>query len=80
MIITGLLNLIIMPILGLLNIVNIGVNFLLGIDWVVDVINVIAFVLPWENLFPLIGITVGIITFKITIALGKLIIDIIPLW
>lgn len=69
------LNLLLLP----LDAVNFGVNWLLGIDWVVDVLNIIAYVLPWENLIPLIIGIIGMYCSRIAISLVRLILEILPL-
>ncbi len=78
MIVTNLLKLILSPLMGALDGISIGVNFLLGIDWVQDVINVISYVLPWQNLLPLLGLVITFTTIRITLAIFKFALEIMP--
>lgn len=74
-IIEFVLNIFLFP----LDIVNVGINFFIGIDWVVDIVNLISYVLPWENILPLIVFIISIFVFRITISLIKTIRDLLPL-
>lgn len=74
-IIEFVLNIFLFP----LDIVNVGINFFIGIDWVVDIVNLISYVLPWENILPLIVFIISIFVFRITISLIKTIWDLLPL-
>lgn len=74
-IIEGVLNVLLFPV----EVINVGVNFFLGIDWVVDIVSVIAYVLPWSSLIPLISLIILITGFKIVISIIKTIWDLLPL-
>lgn len=62
-----------------LPIVNISINFLLGIDAVVSILNIVAFVLPWANLMPLISLIIAFFVFRIAVSLIKTIWELIPI-
>lgn len=61
-----------------LDIINFSVNWFLGINWVKDVVSVVSFVLPWENILPLFIGIVGVFVFRITISIIKTLWEIIP--
>ena len=62
-----------------LPIVNISINFLLGIDAVVSILNIVAFVLPWNNIMPLISLIIAFFVFRIAVSLIKTIWELIPI-
>lgn len=70
----GIVNLLLAP----LELVNIAVDFTVSFSVVSDFLTVIIFVLPWNNLQPLIFLTISIFSFRIVISLVKTIMDIIP--
>ena len=65
-------------VLSPLTVLNIGVNFIDNIPIIGDVIAIIAYILPWGALLPLIGIVVGIFIFRISVSLIKTIWDLLP--
>lgn len=74
LLVQGVLNVLLAP----LAIINIAVDFVSGIPVVGSFINVVAYVLPWAKLLPLITLIVGIFTLRIGIALVRLIKGFIP--
>lgn len=74
LLIQGVLNVLLAP----LSVINIVVDFVAGIPVVGSFINVVAYVLPWAKLLPLITLIVGIFTLRIGIALVRLVKGFIP--
>ena len=70
----GFINLL----LGPLEIINIGIDFVSSIPIINDFMGVIYYVLPWDNLAPLVLLNISIIVFRIAMALIKLIKSFIP--
>ena len=70
----GVLNVLLTP----LSVFNIGVDFVSSIPILSSFIKIIAYVLPWSKLTPLISLTVGLFTFRITLALIRLVKGFIP--
>ena len=73
-IIEGVLNVVLFP----LDVINFSVNWFLGIDWVKDVVSVVSYVLPWENILPLFIGIVAIFGFRIVISIIKTIWELLP--
>jgi len=71
----GLVNLLLMP----LEIINITVDFISGIAPVMTFFKIVAYVLPWSNIMPLIGIIISIYILRIVISLIKTIWDLLPI-
>lgn len=63
----GFVNILLAP----LNVVNIAVDFLSGIPIFAEFLQVAAYILPWDNLLPLIFIVGLLCSFRITIAVVK---------
>lgn len=74
LVLQGVLNIVLLP----LTVINIGIDFLAGIPVFVSFLQVVAYVLPWPNILPLIVLSVGIIVFKTAISLIKTIWALIP--
>ena len=70
----GVLNVLLAP----LSVFNIGVDFVSSIPIISSFIKIIAYVLPWSKLTPLISLIVGLFTFRITLALIRLVKGFIP--
>ena len=64
LVIQGVLNILLAP----LSVINIGVDFLASIPAVSQFFNLIAYVLPWDNILPLIILTVAIFGFRVALA------------
>lgn len=74
-IITGFLNLLLFP----LEAINIGVDFLVGISAIKNFFKIVAFILPWSNILPLIILTISLFVFRIIISIIKTIWELIPI-
>ena len=70
----GVLNVLLAP----LTVINIGIDFVAGIPVIGSFINLVSYVLPWGKLMPLITLIVGLFTFRIGLALVRLIKGFIP--
>lgn len=70
----GLLEVVLLP----LTLINIGIDFVASIPVIASFVNVVAYILPWSNLFPLITLLIILFTFRITMACVRFVIDIIP--
>lgn len=70
----GLLNVVLAP----LTVLNIAVDISSSIPVVSQFLLVVAYIVPWSNLLPLFIIVIAIFTFRIALALIKLIVDFIP--
>ena len=74
LVLQGVLNILLAP----LTVINIGVDFIASIPVISEFLSVIAYVLPWTNLLPLIAIIVAIFIFRIAISLIRGVKAIIP--
>ena len=74
LVLQGVLNIILLP----LTVINISVDFASSIPVITQFLQVVAYVLPWSNLLPLITLVVALGFFRIAIALVKVINEIIP--
>ncbi|MBP3831454.1 MAG: hypothetical protein ILA02_03680 [Clostridia bacterium] len=70
----GVLNIILLPLSAL----NIGIDFLASIPIVENFMQVITYVLPWDNILPLIILVFAIFTFRIIVALIGIAKQLIP--
>ena len=61
-----------------LTVVNIVIDFVSGITVFVSFLQVIAYILPWSNILPLIVLTIGLIGLRIGIAIVKTVWDLLP--
>lgn len=74
LVIQGVLSILLLP----LTVVNIAIDFIASIPVITEFLQVIAYVLPWNNLLPLIGIIVALFVFRIGVSLVRTVIDVIP--
>ena len=74
LVLQGALNILLLP----LSVVNVAVDFLSGIPLFVSFLQVIAYILPWGNILPLIILTISIIVLKIGISVVKTIWSLLP--
>jgi len=74
LVLQGVLEILLLP----LTAINIGVDFIASIPVITEFLQIIAYVLPWSNLLPLIILTVALFGFRIVIALVKTIWDVLP--
>lgn len=65
--------------LSLIPTVDISISFLTGIKFVSDIFAIIAYVLPWQAILPLILINISIFIFRAIIALIKTIWELLPI-
>lgn len=70
----GVLNIVLAP----LTVLNIAVDFVGSIPVVTQFLQVVAYMIPFDNLLPLIVLVIASIVFRIGIALVKFIIEFIP--
>lgn len=70
----GALNIILLPLSAL----NIGIDFVASFPIVENFIQVITYVLPWDNILPLIILVFSIFTFRIIVSLISIAKRIIP--
>ena len=74
LVLQGALSILLLP----LTVVNIVIDFVSGITVFVSFLQVIAHILPWSNILPLIVLTIGLIGLRIGIAIVKTIWDLLP--
>ena len=74
LVLQGVLNILLLP----LTVVNITVDFIGSIPVITEFLQVVAYVLPWTNLLPLISIVIVLFMLRIGIAVLKLFKDVIP--
>ena len=72
----GIVEVLLSPLTAL----SFAVDLLSGFPAVVGFLKVVAYVLPWSNLLPIIFIIFAIIGFRTMIALLKTITSFIPFW
>lgn len=74
LVLQGVLNIILSP----LTIVNIAIDFISGITVFTSFLQVIAYILPWSNILPLIVLSISLILLRIGISIVKTVWDLIP--
>lgn len=74
LVLQGALSILLLP----LTVVNIVIDFVSGITVFVSFLQVIAYILPWSNILPLIVLTIGLIGLRIGIAIVKTVWDLLP--
>ena len=74
LVLQGALSILLLP----LTVVNIVIDFVSGITVFVSFLQVIAYILPWSNILPLIVFTIGLIGLRIGIAIVKTVWDLLP--
>lgn len=70
------LNIILLP----LTVFNVVIDIASSIPFIAQFLQVVAYIVPWSNILPIILIMFSMFSFRIVMALIKLIIYIIPLW
>ena len=70
------LNIILLP----LTVFNVVIDIASSIPFIAQFLQVVAYIVPWSNILPIILIIFSMFSFRIGMALIKLIIYIIPLW
>ena len=71
----GILNVLLLPLSAL----NVAIDFIGSIPVVTQFLQVVAYVLPWDNLKPLIIFTIAMFTFRAILSLIKFIWHFIPI-
>lgn len=74
-ILQGIVNILLAP----LNVINWVVTTGISIGVISDFINIIAFVLPWKNIIPIITFIIAMFAFRAIISLIKTIWDLLPI-
>ena len=74
-ILKGVVNILLAPLIPL----NWAVNAVFSISVISDFINIVAFVLPWSNLVPIIVFIIAMFAFRIVVSLIKTIWDLLPI-
>lgn len=74
LVLQGVVNILLAP----LAMINIAVDFIASIPVITQFIQVVAYVLPWGNLLPLIVLTIALFVLRIAISLIKTIWNLIP--
>lgn len=74
LVLQGVLEILLLP----LTVINISVDFIASIPVIGEFLQVIAYILPWSNLLPLIILTVSIFVFRIAISFFKTLWNVIP--
>lgn len=70
----GILNILLAPLIPL----NIAIDFLGSIPVISEFVQIVAYVLPWDNLLPLFAIIFASFVFRVVLSLIKLIWHFIP--
>lgn len=82
MILDGILNilgLLFNILLAPLEFINIGIDVVSSIPIVTSFLQVVAYIFPFQNLLPIIIITIAILGFKIVISIIKTLWDLLPI-
>lgn len=61
-----------------LTILNIGIDFIGSIPVVVEFVQIVAYILPWNNLLPLFALIFASFIFRVALSLIKLVWHFIP--
>ncbi len=72
----GVLSILLAP----LELINISIDFVSSIPVFMDFLSVVAYVLPWSNIMPLILLLVGFFVFRIAITIIKTVWKFIPIF
>ena len=73
-ILQGIVDILLLPLTPL----NWAISTAFNISVISDFINIVAFVLPWSNILPIIAFIVAMFAFRAIIALIKTIWDLLP--
>ena len=74
LILQGIVNILLLPLVPLNWVITTGFS----IDVISDFINIIAFILPWSNIVPIIIFIVAMFGFRLAISLIKTIWELLP--
>lgn len=73
-ILSNLLRFLLLP----LEAINIGIDFVSSIPYVMQFFQIVAYIIPWTNFIPLFILVISIISFKIVISLLKTLWQVLP--
>lgn len=76
LVLQGILNVILLPVTAL----NVGIDLISSIPIVTQFLQLIAYILPWDNLLPIFIFVIGLFVFRIGISLAKLVVHFIPFY
>lgn len=79
MIVLTVIVLVVPFLLSLIPALDISFTFFSGIKFVTDIFAVIAYILPWQAILPLILLNISIFVFRVIIALIKTIWELLPI-
>lgn len=65
-------------ILAPLSVVNVGVDLVSSIPYIAQFLQVVAYILPWDNLLPLILLMIALFLFRITVSIINFILKFVP--
>lgn len=74
LLIQGILNVLLAP----LTVFNIAIDFVSSIPVITSFLQVVAYVIPWDNILPLIILTFAIILFRTTFSIIKTVWNFVP--
>ena len=74
LVLQGALSVILLPFTA----INIAIDFISGIPVFVSFLQVVAYLMPWSNILPIIVLNVAIVVFKIAVTLIKTVWAVIP--
>lgn len=75
LVLQGILNILLAP----LTVLNIGIDFIASIPVITEFIQIVAYVLPWNNLLLLFAVIFASFVFRVVLSLIKLVWHFIPL-
>lgn len=75
LLVKGILAIILSP----LTIINIGVDLIASIPIVVSFLQIVAYVIPWSNILPIILLIIALFIFRIILAFIKTVWKFIPI-
>lgn len=75
LVLQGVLSILLAP----LEVINIGIDFVSSIPVVSSFLQIVAYILPWSNILPILLIIISIFAFRILISLIKTIWSLLPL-
>ena len=74
LVLQGALSVILLPFTA----INITIDFISSIPVFVSFLQVVAYLIPWSNILPIIILNISIVVFKIAVTLIKTVWDVIP--
>lgn len=74
LVLQGVLNIVLAPLTAL----NIGIDFISSLPVVVQFLQIVAYILPWSNILPLLILAIGIGVFRLNAAIVHIIVEFLP--